>query len=156
MKTKLTPELTENICKKLKTGIYAKVAAESEGITEKTFYNWLERGERALELAEKDIKYPESEEIFLQFLQSVRQATAEGEVVLVACKGERIPGIERNLCSVCSVGSGVTIKCRFLLVAKVISNKVERLAMSINKILRKMTIQGTGLAIRSGLKVVKK
>ena len=122
MKTKLTPELTDNICKKLKTGTYAKVAAESEGITERVYYKWIERGEEALKLAEKGIKYPESEEIFVQFVQSVR---------------------------------GVMIKCKFLLVAKVISNKVERLAVSINGILRKMTIQGTSLAICSCLKVVK-
>ncbi len=84
MKTKLTPELQEEIIKKLKIGMYAKIVAQSVGIGERTYYYWLERGQKALELQENDKDVPENEKIFLQFLQSVRQSEAEGEAVLVA------------------------------------------------------------------------
>lgn len=83
MKTKLTKELTEEICKRLRAGWYVKVAAASVGICEKTYYNWIERGEKALDLKEKEGKIPKSEKIYLQFLQSIRQSDAVGEGMLV-------------------------------------------------------------------------
>ena len=84
MKTKLTPEIKEEITKRLKVGCYAKMAAAAIGICERTYYYWLERGEKALKLKEIGRKVPQEEKIFLQFLQSVRQSEAEGEVALTA------------------------------------------------------------------------
>ena len=84
MKTKLTPQIQEEIVKRLKVGCYAKLAAAAIGICERTYYYWLERGLRAQKLRDLNKKVPKKEKIFLQFLQSVRQAEAEGEVAITA------------------------------------------------------------------------
>ncbi|MBA7635465.1 hypothetical protein ES703_43069 [subsurface metagenome] len=83
MKTKLTKELIEEICKRLRASWYAKVAAESVGISESTYYRWIERGKKASELEEKGKKVPESEKIYREFWESVRQSDAVGEGVLI-------------------------------------------------------------------------
>ena len=44
-KLKLTPQLQEQIGNNITLGMPLKYAAESVGITEVTFYNWLKRGE---------------------------------------------------------------------------------------------------------------
>lgn len=46
-KCKLTPELQTKICELIREGNYANVAAGAVGITEKTFYDWLKKGEAA-------------------------------------------------------------------------------------------------------------
>ena len=83
-KIKLTPELIESFVKKLKVGSYAKYVAESEGITERCFYLWLERGSKAEKLHELRKKVPESERLFFQFFQSVRRSEATAQITLTA------------------------------------------------------------------------
>ena len=46
-KPKLTPEVQARICELLNKGAWFKEAAQDAGITERTFYNWMERGEKA-------------------------------------------------------------------------------------------------------------
>ncbi|MCL5072919.1 MAG: hypothetical protein M1308_18815 [Actinobacteria bacterium] len=84
MRTKLTEAVIEVISKKIKAGCYAKVVAASIGIVEKTYYNWLDRGKRAENLAEIGKKVPKEEKIFLQFLQSIRQSQAEANVKITS------------------------------------------------------------------------
>jgi len=60
-RTKLHADVTEKIVSAIRAGNYAKIAAESAGISERTFYDWLQRGEAG-------------EEPFLQFSQSVARA----------------------------------------------------------------------------------
>lgn len=79
-KTKLTPKLQEQIIKYVEAGNYNKVACQAVGIGEWTYYNWIKRGEKALELEEKGKKIPESEKKFSQFSQSIRGAEARGEI----------------------------------------------------------------------------
>ena len=81
-KIKLTPALIAAFVQKLSVGVYAKYAARSEGVAEKSYYNWLERGANAEKLHDAGKKVPETEKLFLQFLQSVRQAEANANVVL--------------------------------------------------------------------------
>ena len=83
-KIKLTPDLIKEFEKKLSVGAYAKYVAMSEGITERTYYLWLERGARAEKLWEINKKIPESEVLFFQFFQSVRQSEATAQVTLTA------------------------------------------------------------------------
>lgn len=45
MKSKLTPELQKEIGNNIKLGMPLKFAAEAAGISEKTFYIWMEKGE---------------------------------------------------------------------------------------------------------------
>lgn len=82
MKTKLTKEIIDDVAKKLKVGSYAKVVIASIGIHEATYYRWLERGNKALKLKMLGKKIPETEKIFCEFCESIRQSEAEGEVVL--------------------------------------------------------------------------
>jgi len=67
-KTKLSPEIQEQICKHISIGVPFKYAALACGISERTLYNWLERGEK-----EKKGKY-------FQFLQAVKEAEARSIV----------------------------------------------------------------------------
>jgi disulfide oxidoreductase YuzD len=82
MKTKLTKEIIGEISKRLKVGCYAKIAAAAIGVPERSYYNWLERGQKAEKLAESVKKIPETEKIFWQFWQSVQQAEAEANIIL--------------------------------------------------------------------------
>ncbi|MFO7948118.1 MAG: hypothetical protein R6V19_15035 [Armatimonadota bacterium] len=66
-KTKLTAKLQDEICGHLASGCYAVTACELAGISESTFYNWLERGR-------------DGEDPFLEFLESVKKAEAQAEV----------------------------------------------------------------------------
>jgi hypothetical protein len=90
---KLNHDLIDAISKKLRTGMAAKWACQAEGIHEATFYRWKAEGEQLLKtVTDKDgekikskyEKLNEMEKLKLEFLESVRQSTAEGHAVLVA------------------------------------------------------------------------
>lgn len=70
--SKLTPELTEKIVLAIKAGNYAKVAASMAGISEATYYSWLEQA-----------KAPDADPEFLEFLESIERAEAEAEATAV-------------------------------------------------------------------------
>lgn len=80
MKTKLTSELQEQLVKYIEAGNYIKDACNMVGICESTYYNWIERGEKALELEEKEKKIPKSEKIYLEFLESIKKAKAKAVI----------------------------------------------------------------------------
>lgn len=71
--SKLTPELQQNIVTAIQAGNYARIAAEMNGISETTFYRWMEMG------AEEDAK-PQ----FREFRESIKRAEALAEVVAIA------------------------------------------------------------------------
>lgn len=80
-KTKLTSEIKDAIVSALEDGNYAKVAAESVGVTEQTFYNWLARGEAEKERVEGNArtKIKSSEQPFFEFFESVTRARGAAE-----------------------------------------------------------------------------
>ena len=80
MKTKLTPEIQKKIIKNIKKGFYIKQASQAVGICKATYYNWLLRGAKVLQLKKKGGKIPKSEKIFLDFLDMTWQANAIGEL----------------------------------------------------------------------------
>lgn len=89
-RTILTPELQAEIITVISAGNYYSTACKYVGIPESTFYNWLSRGQLELDRmieAEKqtgeDEKPRESEIIFLEFLEAVQKADAQGEVSAV-------------------------------------------------------------------------
>lgn len=65
-KVKLTPELSQEICKYIKQGLSNRTAADCAGITESTFYSYIRQGEADLE--------KQKTTIFSQFLQSLKKA----------------------------------------------------------------------------------
>lgn len=70
--TKLTPEVQERILSAIRAGNYSRVAAEYAGISERTFYGWLRRGQQAKTGVHRD------------FWCAVQQAEREAEVRAVA------------------------------------------------------------------------
>lgn len=80
MKSKLTPELLEQIVQYIKVGNYNKDACQAVGISERVYYKWLKRGEKALKLEEKGNKIPKKEEIYVQFVQSIKKAKAKAVI----------------------------------------------------------------------------
>lgn len=71
-RSKLTPEVQERICKVIRAGNYAYIAAEYAGISETTFYRWMEQGEE-----QKTGRHRE-------FREAVKAAEREAEIRAVA------------------------------------------------------------------------
>jgi transposase len=69
-KTKLTPKAQELICSLIASGNYASVAASAAGISEQTFYSWMERGRN-------------KEKKFLEFLEAIKKAESDAETYRV-------------------------------------------------------------------------
>jgi transposase len=69
-KTKLTPEVQDRIVAALRAGNYQETAAAYAGISAKTFYEWLNRGESE----------EPKEEAFRNFREAVEKAKADAEV----------------------------------------------------------------------------
>jgi transposase len=70
--SKLTPLVQERIVVAVRAGNYAAVAAAYAGISERTFYSWLTRGEN------------ESSGKYREFADAVNRAEAEAEAEAVA------------------------------------------------------------------------
>ena len=62
------------------------------GISEKTYYRWVQRGTKALWLEEKGKKVPESEKIYRNLRNAIKKAIAEAEIrniLIVQKAGEK-------------------------------------------------------------------
>jgi hypothetical protein len=70
--SKLTKEVSEKICQTIRAGNYPAVSALSCGISESTFYRWMEEGRATQKGAQHD------------FYLAVKRAEAEGEARAVA------------------------------------------------------------------------
>lgn len=70
--SKLTKELIDTITLAIRAGNDKKVAAQLAGISESTYYSWLEQA-----------KEPDAEPELLEFLESVEQAEAYAEVMRI-------------------------------------------------------------------------
>jgi hypothetical protein len=68
-RTVLSKELLEKICSFIRAGTYDYVAAEACGVSRRTFFNWLERGEGRSERRQSPLH--------VHFVRAVRQAQAE-------------------------------------------------------------------------------
>ena len=71
---KLTPELQDRLCTLIRVGNTVEVAADAVGISESTFYLWMERG----------TKSGGSYTRYRNFRSEVERARAEAEATLVA------------------------------------------------------------------------
>lgn len=76
-KSKLTPQLTDQLCRHLKNGAFDYAAARAVGIGKATFYRWLERGRQEEEVFASREEIGEVEtSLFWDFWDKVEQATA--------------------------------------------------------------------------------
>jgi len=71
--TKLTKEVTNRICLAIRAGNYAKVAAAMAGVSETTYYKWLDLSDK-----------PNAKKEYKEFRESIEQAEAEAEVAAIA------------------------------------------------------------------------
>lgn len=69
-RTKLTPEMQANIVKLIKAGNYVETACNAVGISDVTYYNWLNRGD-------------DGEEPYLSFFKAIKKAEAMGETISI-------------------------------------------------------------------------
>ena len=99
-KCKLTPELSERICDLIgHGGLTVEKACLASGITERTFYYWIERGEAA------------QSGMYFQFLQAVKEAGAEFEKTHldVIRRAAQEPSVEKRT-TVRTTSRGETVK----------------------------------------------
>lgn len=69
--TKCTPERINQISQAVAAGAYAKSAAAMAGITERTYYNWIDWGRR-------------EQEPYFTFYKAMQEAEAQAEVANIA------------------------------------------------------------------------
>lgn len=83
-KTKLTPEVQEKIVKAIEDGNFDFIAAEAAGISKRTFFRWLARGEAESERLGKSGARPrKSERPFWHFWHAIKKAHATAESIRV-------------------------------------------------------------------------
>ena len=79
--TKLTPEIQGKICDAIRVGATREIAARAAGISKSTLCDWIRRGRDARErLSKNGARGRKREKPFLDFLDALEQAEAEGEV----------------------------------------------------------------------------
>jgi hypothetical protein len=74
--TKLTDARHRKIVADIRAGNFAQIAAVASGITEQTYYNWLNRGQADLGSEEPS----DHVSIYAKFFEAVKRAEAEAEV----------------------------------------------------------------------------
>jgi transposase len=88
----LQPDLEQTILDYIRIGTPVRIAVTSAGVSEQTFYSWINRGvaERERMKMIKGAKNNPSEVIFLKFLESVERAKAEAitkKIAVIAKSG---------------------------------------------------------------------
>ena len=78
-RSKLTPKTQDKIVSAIRAGNYAVVAAEYAGISESSFYAWLQRGRER------------GTGPYAEFLEAVKEAEREAEVRAVAMIQKQMP-----------------------------------------------------------------
>ncbi len=78
--TSLTPEVQARVVEALERGHYRSTAVRLAKISERTLYNWLERGEKG-------------EEPYAEFMQAIKEAEAVAEDNLLVAISTAQPGI---------------------------------------------------------------
>jgi hypothetical protein len=81
--TELTPELTDRIAQFIRAGNWPERAAVAAGGSERSYYRWLARGQKAEEAHQAGQPVDESDEPYWQFWQEVKRAEAQSEALAV-------------------------------------------------------------------------
>lgn len=77
-KTLLNEQRLEAIATMLRAGAYVDDACRSVGISTQTFYNWIQRGRVQRERAAAGLELESDEKPFLEFIDTIEEADAEG------------------------------------------------------------------------------
>lgn len=80
-RTKLSQEISDQICTALRAGNYQEIAARFAGVSESSYWRWLDRGRTERTRIEKDGGEPVAKEfVYYQFACDVDRARAASEV----------------------------------------------------------------------------
>jgi len=77
--------IQQKMVKALSNGHYLEIACVLSGISQGTYFNWIERGEAEYNRLQRDhdnglaVVYDEKEKVYLQFLEATRIASAQAE-----------------------------------------------------------------------------
>lgn len=77
--SKLTPVITQQVVEAVLEGNYRETAAQMIGVSKRTLYNWIARGE---EHVDSD-RVPPSEALYVDFLHALKSAEAYAESLLL-------------------------------------------------------------------------
>jgi hypothetical protein len=82
--TELTPEVADRIAQLIRAGNWPETAAVAAGVSERSYYRWMARGEQAVQLQESGKRVHRPEEPYRQFWQQVKRAESESQVIAVS------------------------------------------------------------------------
>lgn len=99
-KTLLTPDLQKKIIKLLETGVSIDDACSRVGISDRTYYNWRDRGQEAANQLEQaletdpDADVPTGELLFFQFFQATTRALKNAKIEAIGAVYGSIKGFK--------------------------------------------------------------
>lgn len=80
MRPKLTWEVIDKAEELLKAGHYVVTVANYLGISEQTWYNWYNKGEKYSQMTEEEKLEYQNVELYVEFFDTVKRATARAEM----------------------------------------------------------------------------
>jgi hypothetical protein len=89
--TELRPEFADRVAQLIRAGNFPETAAVAAGVSGRTFYRWMARGEQAEDALQRGRKVKRSEEPFWQFWQQVKRAERESEAIIVGYVMKSMP-----------------------------------------------------------------
>jgi len=81
--TGLTPEVADQIAGFIRAGNWPQTAAVAAGVSARSYFRWMARGQKAAQAAEDDQPIDPSDEPFWQFWQQIKKAESESEAIAV-------------------------------------------------------------------------
>ena len=96
----LTPEIVEAVANVVRVGARRKDAALALGVSERTYYKWLERGNREIArlsaTGEDETDSDPAEQLYVQFVQASTKAWAEAKVTAITTIRQAMQGKHPN------------------------------------------------------------
>jgi hypothetical protein len=89
--TELTPELADRIAQLIRAGNWPETAAVAAGGSQRSYYRWMARGQKAEEQDQRGRRVRVAEEPFWQFWQQVKRAERESEAIAVGYLMKSMP-----------------------------------------------------------------
>ncbi len=87
----LTSDITEGVANLIRAGNVPLRAAMAKGVPRSTWYSWLARGRAAAARREDELEMPDSEQQFLELLDTVERAESESQVIAISHLQKAMP-----------------------------------------------------------------
>ena len=89
--SELTVEVAERIAQLIRAGNWPETAAVAAGASERSYYRWMARGQKAEDQSERGRRIRPSEEAYWQFWQQMKRAERESEAIAVGYLMKAMP-----------------------------------------------------------------